>query len=42
MNRFRRLPIRWGEEKEELPGDDTLRLRMDHIPADRNIRIRSQ
>lgn len=30
-----------GEEKEELSGDDTLRLRMDHIPADGNIRISS-
>jgi hypothetical protein len=26
-----------GEEKEKLPGDDTLRLRMDHIQLDRNI-----
>ena len=34
-------PDQVGEEKEELPGDDTLRLRMDHIPADRNIRISS-
>jgi hypothetical protein len=30
-----------GEEKEELPGEDTLRLQMDHIPAGGNIRISS-